>query len=180
MSPGRRGQRYFRMIPVMPCAFNQAATSSPSSSQNKLWYPPPGQISIAVPVFLSGAGGPFFHERIRARGGRLVIRPSMCVQHLTHYAFLAFGVRRFHYGRCFGAVRVRRASLAMKVLYRAAAPAVAPVLIARHLWRAVSHPGNRQLLPGAALALCGVCTFWGLGEWLGCWFGAGRSCQELY
>lgn len=127
-----------------------------------------------------GFNKPFFHERIRARGGRLVIRPSMCVQHLTHYAFLAFGVRRFHYGRCFGAVRVRRASLAMKVLYRAAAPAVAPVLIARHLWRAVSHPGNRQLLPGAALALCGVCTFWGLGEWLGCWFGAGRSCQELY
>ena len=32
-SPGRRGQRYLRMMPVMPTEFSQAATSSPSSSQ---------------------------------------------------------------------------------------------------------------------------------------------------
>jgi glycosyltransferase involved in cell wall biosynthesis len=127
-----------------------------------------------------GFNKPFFHERIRARGGRLVIRPAMRVRHLTNYPFLAFGVRRFHYGRCFGAVRVRRASPARKAFYRAVAPAVAPVLIARHLRRAWSHPSNRRLLPGAAFALCGVCAFWGVGEWLGCWFGPGRSCDELY
>ena len=127
-----------------------------------------------------GFNKPFFHERIRARGGRLVIRPTMRVRHLTHYPFLAFGVRRFHYGRCFGAVRLRRASPARKALYRAFAPAVVPILIVRHLRRALSHPGNRRLLPGAALALCGVCAFWGVGEWLGYWFGPGRSCQELY
>ena len=34
-SPGRRGQRYLRMMPVMPCAFSHAATSSPSSSQKR-------------------------------------------------------------------------------------------------------------------------------------------------
>lgn len=123
---------------------------------------------------------PFLHERIRACGGRLVLRPTMRVHHLTHYLFVAFSVRRFHHGRCFGAVRVRRAPLAMKALYRAFAPAVAPTLIARHLRRAASHPGNRRLLPGAALALCGVCLFWALGEWLGCWFGPGQSCQEVY
>lgn len=123
---------------------------------------------------------PFFHERIRARGGRLMIRPTMRVRHLTHYPFMAFGVRRFHYGRCFGAVRVRRASPAKKVLYRAFAPVVAPILIGRHLLRALRHPGCRRLLPGAALALCGVCAFWGVGEWLGYWFGPGQSCQELY
>ena len=127
-----------------------------------------------------GFNKPFFHERIRARGGRLVICPTMRVRHLTSYRFLAFGVRRFHYGRCFGAVRVRRATPARKALYRAFAPTVVPILIARHLRRALSHPGNRRLLPGAALALCGVCTFWGVGEWLGYWFGPGRSCQELY
>ena len=127
-----------------------------------------------------GFNKPFFHERIRARGGRLVIRPTMRVRHLTNYSFLDFGLRRFHYGRCFGAVRVRRASTARKALYRAFAPVVVPLLIARHLRYAWSHPGNRRLLPGAALALCGVCAFWGMGEWLGCWFGAGRSCQELY
>ena len=123
---------------------------------------------------------PFFHERIRARGGRLVIRPTMRVQHLTRYPLLAFGMRRFHYGRCFGASRVRRAPPARKALYRALAPAVAPMLAVRHLQRALGHPGNRRLLPGAALALCAVCAFWGAGEWLGCWFGPGRSCAELY
>jgi len=127
-----------------------------------------------------GFNKPLLHERIRARGGRLVIRPEMRVHHITHYAFVAFGVRRFYYGRCFGAVRVRRARPAKKVLYRVFAPSVAPMLMARHLRRAASHPGNRHLLPGAALALCGVCAFWGVGEWLGCWFGPGRSCQKLY
>lgn len=126
-----------------------------------------------------GFNKPFFHERIRDRGGRLVIRPTMRVRHLTRYPFLAFGVRRFHYGRCFGAVRVRRASLAKQALYRAFAPAVVPILIWRQLGSALSHPGNRRLLPRAALALCGVCVFWGVGEWLGYWFGAGRSCQKL-
>lgn len=127
-----------------------------------------------------GFNKPFVHERIRDRGGRLAIRPTMCVHHLTHYAFMAFSARRFHYGRCFGAVRVSRAPLAMKALYRVFAPVVAPLLIARHLWRAVSHQQNRHLLPGAALALCGVCAFWGVGEWMGYWFGAGQSFQELY
>lgn len=123
---------------------------------------------------------PLFHERIRALGGRLVIRPAMRVRHLTRHAFGEFGARRWHYGRCFGALRFRRASAARKALYFAAAPAAIPLLAARHLARAWRHPGNRRLLPGAALALVGVCAYWGAGEWLGCWFGPGRSCEELY
>ncbi|MEO8159172.1 MAG: glycosyltransferase, partial [Betaproteobacteria bacterium] len=106
-----------------------------------------------------GFNKPFFHERIRARGGRLAIRPTMRVHHVTQYTFLDFSVRRFHYGRCFGAVRARRASPAGKALYRVFAPVVIPILIARHFRRAMGHPANRRLLPGAALALCGVCAF---------------------
>lgn len=123
---------------------------------------------------------PLFHERIRSLGGRLVLRPSMRVRHLTRHAFAQFGARRWHYGRCFGALRFRRASAARKALYFAAAPAAIPLLAARHVARAWRHPGNRRLLPGAALALVGVCACWGAGEWLGCWFGPGRSCEELY
>lgn len=122
---------------------------------------------------------PFVHERLRANGGRIVVRPAMRVRHLTSYSFLAFGVRRFHYGRCFGALRVERAAFASKVAYRVFAPLVAPLLVVRHLVRAAGHASNRRLLPGAALALCGVCTFWGVGEWLGYWFGPGRSCAEV-
>ena len=63
-----------------------------------------------------GFNKPFFHERIRIRGGLLVIRPTMRVSHLTHYALVDFGVRRFHYGRFFGAVRIRRASPTIKII----------------------------------------------------------------
>lgn len=129
---------------------------------------------------VEGFNKPFFHERIRARGGRLVIRPEMRVGHLARHAFFSFALRRFHYGRCYGAVRVRRASPAKKLLYRVFAPAVAPLLAVRQLHRAARHPGNRRLLPRAALALCGVCAFWGVGEWLGYWFGPGQSCRKLY
>ncbi len=127
-----------------------------------------------------GFNKPFIHERIGARGGRLVLWPTMRVRHLARYAFLSFGLRRFHYGRCYGAVRVRRATPARKLLYRIFAPAVALILMVRHLQRAVSHPVNRRLLPKSALALCGVCVFWGVGEWLGYWFGPGQSCRKLY
>lgn len=127
-----------------------------------------------------GFNKPFCHERLRGSGKRLVIRPTMRVRHLTSYALLSFGVRRFHYGRCFGAVRTRRASAAQKTLYRVFAPAVPPLLVFRQLKRASAHPQNRRLLPRAGLALCGVCVCWGVGEWLGSWFGAGRSCGELY
>lgn len=127
-----------------------------------------------------GFNKPFFHERIRSSGGRLVMRPEMRVEHLARHAFLSFGLRRFHYGRCYGAVRVRRALPRHKLLYRVFAPAVAPLLAVRHLHRAARHPVNRQLLPRAAFALCGVCAFWGVGEWLGYWFGPGQSCRKLY
>jgi len=123
---------------------------------------------------------PLFHERIRARGGRLVLRPAMRVRHLTEHRFIDFGVRRFHYGRCFGATRLRRSEPGRRLLYRAAAPAIVPLLVARHLRRAWAHPGNRRLLARAAPALFGVCAFWGVGEWLGCWFGPGRSCAMVY
>ena len=127
-----------------------------------------------------GFNKPFFHERIRACGGHLIIRASMRVDHLTHYSLVDFGTRRFHYGRCFGAVRARRASLGSKVLYRVFAPVVVPLLIVRHFVRNVRHAENRRLLPVAVFPLFGICVFWGIGEWLGYWFGAGRSCEELY
>ncbi len=123
---------------------------------------------------------PLVHERLRARGERLTLRPTIRVQHLTRYRFVSFAVRRFHYGRCFGALRIRRATIAGRMFYRAIAPLVAPVLVVRHLCRALSHPANRRLLRDAALALGGVCLFWGVGEWLGYWLGAGDSPRQLY
>jgi glycosyltransferase involved in cell wall biosynthesis len=165
-------------------AFNAPLAAGPTSGDlpgNNVAYRRSALVDDCRDILeAEGFNKPFFHERLRALGGQLVIRPSMRVRHLTNYRLLPFGMRRFHYGRCFGATRVRRAPLGRKALLRAFAPVVPALLVTRHLMRAVRHSGSRRLLPHAGLALCGVCAFWGFGEWLGCWFGAGDSCQELF
>ena len=123
---------------------------------------------------------PFCQARLRERGGRLVMRPSLRVGHLTDHRFGPFARRRFHYARCFGATRVRRSELTRALIYRAVAPLVPALLVYRHVTRARQHPANRRLLAGALPALVGICLVWGFGEWLGCWLGPGRSCDELF
>jgi len=123
---------------------------------------------------------PFFHARIRARGGRLVLDPTMRVRHLTRYTWRGFGASRFHYGRCFGAMRLADARGRRRLVLAVLAPAAPPLLVVRHLRRAWGHPGNRRHLRRAAPALAGVCLLWGTGEWLGAWLGPGRSCERVY
>lgn len=127
-----------------------------------------------------GFNKPFCHDRIRACGGQLVIRSSIKIRHLTGYRFLPFSVKRFQYGRCFGAARLRWSPLMQRMLYCAFAPLIPFLLMARHTAKALRQPANRRMLPRAWPALLGVCAFWGIGEWMGYWFGSGRSCEELY
>lgn len=123
---------------------------------------------------------PLFHARIRELGGSLVIRSGMRVRHLTRHRFLDFSRRRYHYGRCFGALRLRRGPRRFRVAYRLLVPTVPVLLMVRQLVRSLGHRSNRRLLTSAAPALLVVCGFWGIGEWLGCWLGPGRSCDKLY
>lgn len=121
---------------------------------------------------------PFFHEEIRARGRELHVLPSMRVRHLTSYRFLPFATSRFHHGRYFGARRRHR--IHRRWLYIGLAPAIPLVLVFRHVTRSLLHARRRKLLGGGAGGqLAGICLFWGVGEWLGCWFGAGRSASEV-
>jgi glycosyltransferase involved in cell wall biosynthesis len=128
----------------------------------------------------AGFNKPFCHARIRERGGSLVIRPAMRIRHLTRYGFFSFGLRRYHYGRCFGANRRTFGPPNRQLLYRIFAPAVPVLLVLRHLSRHMAHPGNRRYLSNGTPALVGVCLLWGIGEWLGDWFGAGKSSDKLY
>lgn len=126
-----------------------------------------------------GFNKPFCHQRIRMDGGKMFMNPAMRVTHATSYRFLAFSVSRFHYGRCFGATRLRFSPSGRQAAYRVFAPIVPLILMVRHMARALAHPGNRRMLPRAGLALMGICLFWGVGEWIGYWFGQGRSCEKL-
>ncbi len=123
---------------------------------------------------------PFFHRRIRERGGSLHLYPAMHVHHRIRMDLGAFLLRRFHYGRCFGAMRYAAADRRRKILYLLLEPGVPLLLCWRHVRRAWGHPGNRKLLLRALPALLLLCCSWGVGEWLGTWFGSGRSCARVY
>ena len=127
-----------------------------------------------------GFNKPFFHERIRRSGGILALRQNMQVNHLVRYQFVEAATSRFHFGRCFGAIRRQRSTWLRKLLLLIGSPTVPMILFVRHFRRALNHPGNRRLLVGAKAALAGICLAWGLGEWLGAWFGPGGSCEKLY
>jgi hypothetical protein len=128
----------------------------------------------------AGFWKPFFHERIRARGGPLILDARLVVRHETDHGFWQFGLRRFHYGRCFGAMRLAAAPRRKRFLYRVAGAAVPLLLVARHTRRNLVHARNRGILLGCWPALWGICVLWGLGECLGYWRGPGRSCSRVY
>jgi glycosyltransferase involved in cell wall biosynthesis len=123
---------------------------------------------------------PFFHERIRERGGALHLHPSMRVRHRIRLGAVAFLARRFHYGRCFGAMRFAHASRRERRLYLVFEPVVPLLLCWRHVRRAWQHPGTRRLLARALPSLLLLCFAWGVGEWIGTWFGSGASCRKVY
>jgi len=127
-----------------------------------------------------GFNKPFIHERIRRSRGILALRQSMRVNHLVRYQFMEAATSRYHYGRCFGALRRQRSPWPRKLLLLLGSPLVPLLLLVRHYRRALNHPGNRRLLAGARGALAGICLAWGLGECLGAWFGPGGSCENLY
>lgn len=78
-------------------AFNPPIAAGDTQSdlpENKVAYRRGALTETCVDISASDASNkPFFHERIRARVGRLVIRPTIRMYHLTHYPFLALGAR---------------------------------------------------------------------------------------
>lgn len=126
-----------------------------------------------------GFNKPFVHRELRRAGCRLALSSRMAVEHATHYRFGEFARRRFHYGRCFGANRMRESPRRATLALTLAAPLIPALLVSRHLWRALRRPWARRTLHRIASPLAGICLCWGCGEWLGIWTGPGRSCAEL-
>lgn len=125
-----------------------------------------------------GFNKPFLHQRLRERGERLVLTPAMVVDHQTTHTVAGLVRGRFHYGRCFGATRMRHASHGRRWLYRAFSPVLPVVLPVRYVARAL-RPATRGLLVTGGLQLLLIAGAWGVGEWLGYWFGPGSSCDRF-
>lgn len=164
-------------------AFTPPITPGPTRGDlpgNNVAYRSQALLDGCGDLLREGFWKPFCHDRMRRQGGRFVIHPAMRVRHHARYRMREAVARFFHFGRCFGALRlVREESGRRRFLYRTLGPAVPPLLVVRHLLRALGHPCNRRLVPRAGPALAGICVAWGLGECLGTWFGAGSSCARV-
>jgi len=122
----------------------------------------------------------FVNQTLAASGRQLVATPEMVVS-WRRETTLADVVRlRFHFGRCFGASRLRSSSRVFAATYRLAAPALPLVVIASAAWRLAAKPGPIGSALRAAPGFFAIAAAWGVGETIGALFGRGASCREVY
>ncbi|WP_218081773.1 glycosyltransferase family protein [Anthocerotibacter panamensis] len=113
------------------------------------------------------------------QGEALRAEPALVCFYNRHLKLLPLLVRRWHHGRCFGAMRADKSSWSRKLLYALIGPLV-PGLLVYKLWGRV-WPKNRyrgrflRVLPLSLLIL----TAWAVGEWVGNLFGSGGSYRRL-
>jgi hypothetical protein len=124
-----------------------------------------------------GLNKPFCQERLVAAGLPIVLDPRMRVRMVTRHRLRSLLAGRFRYARCFGGTRIARAAPSRRWLYRLGAPAVLPLLLARHLPELARSHGFSA---GPALALAALCVAWSAGEAIGYWLGRGQACEGLY
>ncbi len=166
---------YGAFVPPLPSGPTDGDMPGNNVAYRRAWL-----VTTCGDLLAGGFWKPFFHDRIRERSGSLHLFPAMRVLHRTRYQFIPFAVRCFRYGRCFGAMRLVRSPLPRRLLFIVFSPGLPLLLFFRHARRSLGHPVTRRLYPRAALALLGYCTAWGVGEWLGYWFGAGGSCDKVF
>jgi Glycosyl transferase family 2 len=106
--------------------------------------------------------------------------PAIKVELLKPIPFRHFLRTRLDHGRCFAAMRVEGATWGHRLLRAFTAPLVPIVLLTR--WsRGILAKGRRRRRYLATIPLqCALFIVWGVGEFLGYAFGAGRSSERLH
>jgi hypothetical protein len=122
----------------------------------------------------------FVNGRLAAEGRRMVCVPDMRVGYARSYSLGRLARDRFHFGRCFAASRIAGSSPAFRAGYRAAAPLLPAIVIARLARRLLARPRYYPQVARAALPLALVGLAWGAGETAGAILGRGASCAEVY
>ncbi len=119
-------------------------------------------------------------DRLAARGCRLVASPGMIVSWRRTATLVEVIRLRYHFGRCFAAMRLAGAGPLFGTVYRIAAPALPLLVVTRAVVRLVKKPGPLAQTVLALPAFVAIATAWGLGESVGALFGRGVSCREVY
>lgn len=120
----------------------------------------------------------FCHELIE-KGERLSRDPNMVTYYNRHLSFNAVMERRYHHGRCFGAMRSANFDAGKRALYLASCAGLPLILISRlfqKVWKKPSLAGRfLRVYPICKMIICA----WVAGEYCGMAAGAKDSCDRL-
>lgn len=120
----------------------------------------------------------FCHELIE-KGERLSRHSSMVAYYNRHLPFNAVMERRYHHGRCFGAMRSVEFGAAKKALYSASCAGLPLIL----MFRLIQKVLKKRSLVARFLRVYPICKLiicaWVAGEYRGMTAGADGSCDKL-
>lgn len=125
---------------------------------------PRAEILREADLLEKGFWEPSFHRRMRARGLKLHLDPTLRVSHRNRYSAREFLYQRIAHGREFARARITDLALTKRLLYAGASAVVPMLLLGRVLAVAWREPTTRQAslraLPWLTLFVMG----WALGE----------------
>ena len=147
-----------------------------------------GNNSVYARTVLEGTGAEdpasavwetFLHDRLRARGVRLLSDPDLAVTHKKSFGYAEFLGQRYHYSRSYAAMRLRGAPSWKRAAYACSTPLLPPLLLGR-----IALVVARKRRHGARFlrALPVLATFvvsWAVGEAMGAMLGPGRSLEKV-
>lgn len=121
-------------------------------------------IRMHADLLEKGFWEPSFHRRFAEQGLTLLFDPSLLVAYSGREKPLRFAGQRFSHGREYGSSRANDALFIRRLGWVLASPLIAPLIFARVIARASSHPRLRRTLPSAVLWLMLFTVAWSLGE----------------
>ena len=119
------------------------------------------------------------HQKLRARGDRFLMEPSITVYHRKHFGVWYGLSQRFHYSRYYAGTLFATAGLPTRI-YRSAVSLVLPALLMARIGRRVVKK-RRQLkeLVLTAPLLAIITGVWAAGELVGSLLGPGQSLSKV-
>ena len=139
-----------------------------------------GMLEKGVEFVQDGFWKTYWCRRLQEDGIQLVLDPSIIVTCQKPYRLIPFLVRRFHHGRCFAGMRVKKAPLLLRSYFLAGAP-ILPLIFLARLIKSISSKGRyyMEFALSFHVSLLAILS-WSVGEFWGYLTGPGNSCAHIY
>jgi hypothetical protein len=130
-------------------------------------------------VVEAGRWEDYLHDRLRADGVELICRPEIRVGHKKHYSFAEYLSQRYLYARSYAGARVAGAPASARAFYGIASAALPALLFVRTVRRVLRKTRDVGLVLRCSPLIATFVTAWGVGEFVGYWFGPGDSLRRV-